>query len=236
MNIGKLVIDRLLVTATVAKIGMSTRRMRLIRLEGPALAGLSWTPGQHVRILVGDIREVWRRPGDMLRTYSIWDLDSTGLELLVLDHGEGPGAQWARAAQPGDEVSFKGPEGTFVTRAAPYHVFAGDETASVTFGAMLRHLSEPFHGVVEVDTSEDVLPLPDGITWTFREGRSAASSSELAGAVAALDLPSEPGLAYLAGEARTIQLVRAHLVNERGWPRRNVITKPYWTPGKTGLD
>jgi hypothetical protein len=26
------------------------------------------------------------------------------------------------------------------------------------------------------------------------------------------------------------------LVRERGWPRRSVLTKPFWTPGKRGMD
>ena len=44
------------------------------------------------------------------------------------------------------------------------------------------------------------------------------------------------GAAYLAGEARTIQLLRRQLVEERGWPRQAIVTKPFWTPGKRGLD
>ncbi|MEO3828389.1 SIP domain-containing protein [Actinomadura sp. B10D3] len=39
-----------------------------------------------------------------------------------------------------------------------------------------------------------------------------------------------------AGEARTVQAVRAHLVRERGWPRRSVLVKPFWTPGKRGME
>jgi NADPH-dependent ferric siderophore reductase len=54
--------------------------------------------------------------------------------------------------------------------------------------------------------------------------------------LAGLDLPARPGLAYLAGEARTIQMLRRHLVSDRGWPRQAVVTKPFWTPGKRGLD
>ncbi|WP_245668028.1 SIP domain-containing protein [Actinomadura macra] len=38
------------------------------------------------------------------------------------------------------------------------------------------------------------------------------------------------------GEARTVQAVRAHLVGDRGWPRRSVLVKPFWTPGKRGLE
>jgi NADPH-dependent ferric siderophore reductase len=40
----------------------------------------------------------------------------------------------------------------------------------------------------------------------------------------------------VAGEARTVQAVAQHLVRDRGWPRRAIRTKPFWTPGKTGLD
>jgi NADPH-dependent ferric siderophore reductase len=43
-------------------------------------------------------------------------------------------------------------------------------------------------------------------------------------------------VAYLAGEARTIQAVRRHLVEDRGWDRRAVVTHPFWTPGRRGLD
>ncbi|WP_281259398.1 SIP domain-containing protein [Actinomadura meyerae] len=48
---------------------------------------------------------------------------------------------------------------------------------------------------------------------------------------AGLRRPAEPGIAYVAGEARTVQAVRAHLVRNRGRPRRSVLVKPFWTPG-----
>jgi NADPH-dependent ferric siderophore reductase len=46
---------------------------------------------------------------------------------------------------------------------------------------------------------------------------------------------SGPYAAYLAGEARTIQMIRGHLVNDRGWNRHHILTKPFWTPGKRGM-
>ena len=51
-----------------------------------------------------------------------------------------------------------------------------------------------------------------------------------------LRLPDHPGVAYLAGEARTIQTLRKILITERGWDRRQIRTKPFWTPGRTGLE
>jgi NADPH-dependent ferric siderophore reductase len=120
-------------------------------------------------------------------------------------------------------------------------LFVGEETASVPFGPMLRALDDRSDGerayaVLEVATDEDRLPLPGDVSWTFRGEAPAAASASLVESVRSLDLPDEPGIAYVAGEARTVQAVRAHLVRERGWPRRSVIVKPFWTPGKRGMD
>ncbi|QKG27405.1 siderophore-interacting protein [Actinomadura verrucosospora] len=84
----------------------------------------------------------------------------------------------------------------------------------------------------------DRLPLPRGEEpiWCRRGDAPASSSEILVEAVRRLDLPGEPGFAYVAGEARTVQAVRAHLVRERGWPRRSVQVKRYWTSGGRGMD
>jgi NADPH-dependent ferric siderophore reductase len=234
----KRLIDAAMVAGTVVAVADATPRMRWITLGGPAVARLSWIPGQHVRVQVGVGSGVLDRLFGALRTYSVWDRVDDGLRLCVLDHGDGPGSLWGRDAQVGDRVVLMRPEGNLVLRPGPYHLFVGEETASVAFGPMMRALPDPdtVRAVIEVDDESDRLPLPDGVAWTFRRGTSAASSESLVKAVRALDLPTEPGVAYVAGEARTIQSVRAHLVQDRGWPRRSVVTKPFWTPGRTGLD
>ena len=229
-------------TGTVIEIEPIARRMRRIRIEGDAVGRLSWTPGQHLRVHVTDMSNPrnWLRPRDMLRTYSVWHRDADGIELCALDHDDttGPGARWARSLSVGDPVTFGGPEGHFVLGDGTYHVFAGEETAAVAFGPMLRALPSevPVYGVIEVDEPGDRLPLPRELDWLYREGTSAAASQPLLAAFARLPLPAEPGVAYLAGEARTIQLLRRHLVSDRGWPRQAVRMKPFWTPGKRGLD
>ena len=219
--------------------------MRRVRVGGDGLADLAWTPGRHVRLVLNDVfaARTWLTGGvgDALRTYSVWHHDPTWqtVELIGYDHGgDGPGATWLRNARAGRQLSFTRPQGEFVLRHdAPYHLFAGEETAAVAFGAMLRALPDgaAVFGAVEADRPGDHLPLPRGLTPVCREGASAAGSELLVDAVRKLDLPDGPGVAYLAGEARTIQAVRAHLVNERGWHRKDVRTKPFWTPGKRGL-
>ncbi|GLZ08891.1 hypothetical protein Acsp03_63570 [Actinomadura sp. NBRC 104412] len=217
--------DLLFVTGTIESTAQLTERMRHIRISCPPQ---QWTPGQHIRLSVDGLLT--------RRTYSIWDGDDDGLELCVLDHGDGPGSRWARNATPGQQVIFTKPEGKLTPRQAPYHVFAGEETAAVAFAPMLRSLNgAPVHAVLEVDTPEDRLPV-EGVTWQYREGRSAASSKTLLNAIQSLDLPTEPGIAYLASEAQTIQTLKRHLLLDRSWPRRNILTKPFWTPNKKGLE
>jgi NADPH-dependent ferric siderophore reductase len=227
-------LERFFVKADVDSVE-TAGRFRKIVLRSAELAEAPWKPGQQVRIVVSGAVG-W---GMTLRTYSVWHRHGDLTELYALDHGEGPGSSWAAAATPGDAVLLTKPNGDFVVRDdAPYHVFAGEETASVAFGAMLRALpvGASTYATIEVPDAADQLPLDRPVTWVHRGDRSAASSEALVKAVAALDLPEEPGIAYVAGEARTLQAVRAHLVRERGWPRRFVLTKPFWTPGKRGME
>jgi NADPH-dependent ferric siderophore reductase len=238
-------LDRVLASATVAEVAPATPRMRRIRLQVPSAADLAWTPGQHVRVLLGDpvtwqaVRSGFR---DLLRTYTVLDLDRTAglLDLCVLDHGDGPGSTWGRTVAAGDEVSFLRPEGRQVPQQdADFHLFVGEETAQVPFAAILRALPAGARvgGVVEVAEASDRLDLPrtDELTWTYRGDAPAVDSPGLLAALRALDLPAS-GVAYVAGEAKTCSSVRRHLVLERGWNGRSVLTKPFWTPGKRGMD
>jgi NADPH-dependent ferric siderophore reductase len=207
-------LDRILLPAQVHAVMQQTPRQRLVTLTGPALADLNWQPGHQVRLQVA----------------------------------AGPGAQWSRTAQPGDKLMLLQPHGDFTTIPADYHLFAGEETSQVAYGPMLRALpgAAKVFARLEVESRDERLPLSpqaDGehnpnwdIAWSYRHGRPAASSETLVEAVRDLELPPEPGVAYLAGEARTIQMIRSHLVDQRNWPRCNVLTKPFWAPGKKGLD
>src|SRR3569833_1278462 len=119
--------------------------MRRLRITGERLRGQSHQPGQHVRVNIVPPGEWLRRFGefgDARRTDSVWEYDDGAgtIELCVLDHGEGPGAQWARTVQPGHQVSLSRPEGKLVLRDAPYHLFVGVVSAAVPFGLLFWSL------------------------------------------------------------------------------------------------
>ncbi|MFY1596379.1 siderophore-interacting protein [Micromonospora sp. WMMD737] len=230
--------------ATITVTEQVTPTMRRLRLEADQPVTFPCTPGQHIRIQLTDPLSVAGilRPAETLRTYTIWELgpDRRAIELRVhLYPGDGIGLRWARAARTGDRVTFWWAQGHFFTGPAPYHVFVGEETASAAFGPMIRALdaSAEVYGVLESDSPEHDLPMPGDrpLRRVHRHGRPAASSQVLLAAVADLDLPDDAGAAYVAGEARTCQLVRDLLVRERGWPRTSVKVKPFWAPGKRGL-
>jgi NADPH-dependent ferric siderophore reductase len=218
--------EKLFVRAAVVEAEL-TGRFRRLRLRAGALRDAEWRPGQQVRVHVGAKGAF----APLLRTYSVWSRAADTIELQVLLHGDGPGTRWTAAAEPGDHVLLSRPKGDFVTRPARYHLFVGEETASVAFSPMLRALPAAERAesrvVVEAEPA-DRLPLPGRVTWAARDG--------LIDAVQLLDLPEEPGQAYVAGEARAVQAVQQHLVGDRGWPRRVVLTKPFWTPGKRGME
>ncbi|MFE3190090.1 siderophore-interacting protein [Nocardia sp. NPDC059240] len=243
-DLSDLLLDQFFTTGLISETERIAARAHRIRIAGQTLRQSDWLRGQHVRVATGDSAAdgVLARVGD-LRTYSVWhfDRESGELDLCVLDHGDGPGARWGRNAVVGQRVRFRGPEGSFTLRAAaPYHLFAGEETASVALGAMLGAVPAEVavYGAIETATAEDRLPLPRAaeLAHPLRGTASAARSEILVDAVRELELPHTPGNAYLAGEARTIQMLVKHLVQERHWPRRAIHTKPFWTPGRRGMD
>lgn len=241
-------LDGVLLHTRVERVEMLARRTRRIELVGTDLADLAWTPGQNVSVFLADPATLAQRqevPRDLRRSYSVWDYDCRGrLEIAVYDHGggEGPGAAWARQVGPGDAAVVTRPEGRLMVRSDPgLHLFVGEDTAAVSFGAMLRALpvSTPVRGVIECDEEDDRLPLPRAadLTWVHRRGASAAQSRLVTSTLAALDLSGEElGAAYVVGEVRTCQAVRRHLLEERGWPRQKVLVRAFWTPGRTGMD
>lgn len=240
--------DRFRSEGTVVEVGRVTPTMRRIRVFCETLGGLDYMPGRHVRIEINDPLSLYGvvRPGNTLRTYTICEWSPQDLQFEIWAHlyedesrASAIGLNWAHTVVPGDLVRFWGPLGDFTTREAPYHLFVGEESGACAFVPLIRDLGPDaqVYGVVESATGADEVPLPraERVHRVHRNGASAASSSILPAAVAGLELPQQAGAAYIAGEARTGQAVRAHLIEDRGWPKEAIVVKAFWAPGKSGL-
>ena len=222
-------------TGKVVEIEMVTPHMKRVRLAGKELRHQNWGQGHHIRIFVDSLLKLH----DSLRSYSVWHYDGEeGLvDLLMLVHGEGPGSKWVEKVKVGDSATFISVLGRFrIIPEASYYLLAAEETGAVALQALWKNFpaEKKVLGAFEADTPEDALPDLPGKTlpWVYRQGKPASPES---GLFEKIELPPEPGVAYVAGETKTCLAIRSYLL-EKGWPKQNLQVKPFWEAGRTGLD
>jgi len=199
----------------------------LIAVQGPALRGRVWAPGDKLQIKVG--------PGMTHRTYTPIDWNPATGETRFVAHAlaHGPGSEWVRHARVGQTVALMGPRRSLDLSTWPRAtgVLVGDET-SISLAAAWQ----PARIVLEVDQPERIHALLQ--TWHLQAELVARQSDDAhLPALSALVLAgAEASSRYvLTGRARTLQgllpALRAH-----GVPRQRLLSKAYWAPGKAGLD
>jgi len=219
---------------------------RSVHIHCPDMHRLDYRPGQHVRIEISDPFSLYGilRPVETMRTYTIWYWDRQALAFELRAHlyrsdGDAIGLTWMREVRSGDRVRFWGPQGDFLVGSAPRHLFIGEETASAAFGPMLRAVGEGEESIaiVEAGSPDEAMPLAVAngeVRRVYRHGASPVASTLLLEAVASAGIPPQKTLAYVAGEAKTCQMVRRHLI-AKGWEPTRIQVKPFWAPGKRGL-
>lgn len=162
------------------------------------------------------------------RSYS---QESRELTIEFALHGDGPAAQWASQASPGQRVTIAGPRGSFVIPLDyAWHLFVGDETA---LPAVARRLEELPAGaqvfvLMHVANPKDRRSFETAaalsVQWTD-------DTEDLIAAVRQLPLPSGEGYAWCAGEAATMAELRRLLVNDKGHDRHAIRAAAYWKKG-----
>lgn len=208
--------------ARVTRVETLSRQFRLIDLEGAALRGVSWTPGQKLQVMLG--------AGFLARTYTPmrWDAERGATRLLAYAHGDGPGSQWSNAIAAGDSVRFFGPRRSLDLSGLTSPALFGDETSF----ALAASLGEAAQCVFEVDSTSECRPVLDAIglaNATLIERHP--DDTHLDAIEAALD-----GSAFiLTGKAGAIQRL-SRTLKARGAPSSAIRAKAYWSPGKRGLD
>lgn len=214
--------------ATITRAEEIGRHFRRLVLSGPALRGVSWTPGDKLQVF---LPEVGTRTYTPLR----WDSSAGETELLAYLHGDGPGTQWARTVNPGAAIQVFGPRGSLAVGGASPAVVFGDETSV----ALAQANGMPGRTVLEVtDPGETQAALDalrfSGATLVARQANEAHREA-LVDAVGQM-LQAHPGAPLvLSGRAAAIQGVRQGL-KARGVSLGTVKAKAYWAPGKVGLD
>lgn len=167
------------------------------------------------------------------RDYTPRHFDAARRELTIefALHGDGPAAEWAAQAAPGQHATIGGPRGSFVV--APdhdWHLLVGDETALPAITRRLEELPAGTRAIVILQVSDpaDRRALRStaalGLQWV-------ADAPSLLAAVRALALPEGEGYAWCAGEAATTAALRRILVDEKGHDRHAIRAAAYWKQG-----
>ena len=220
----------------VTAVSSPTPSVRRIRLSAPGLEEMKPAPGQDVMLAV---------TGKARRRYSVRSYDPSVpcVDLDFVMHGDGPAAQWAAGAGPGTRIEIIGPRGkVLLDEGAQWHLFAGDDTfvpaAFSMAGAVPAGM--PVLVVLEVDNEADHQSLETaaalaGPEWLHREGGPEGTPEQLVAALTELALPAGRGHAYLAGEFRVVNAMRAVLM-ERGMAAEDISPKPYWRKGRANQD
>lgn len=234
-------------------------RMRRVTLTGPELtafhrdgfdlpAFVSETFDDHVKLVFaadGDIdaalpvqraRSIDWPPSEHRQgrdyTPRRWDPKAGELDLDFVLHGDGPAAQWATSAQPGDHLHVVGPKSSLVLpESIDWVLLAGDETALPAIGRYLdeRPVDVPVQVVVEIrlhDARQDLRLRPgDTIHWLEAGEQDPSPLSD-----AVRELEWWPGQPYVwaAGESRTLIPLRRWLRHDRALAPSHVNVTGYW--------
>ncbi|MDN3544188.1 siderophore-interacting protein [Kinneretia asaccharophila] len=201
--------------------------MHLITLQGPALRDVRWNAGDKLQLRIG--------PGLLTRTYTPIDWDAARGHTRILAHALaiGPGSEWVRRASPGQAVGLLGPRRSLALadRDPRYGLLLGDETA-IGLAAAWR----PARAIFETCNPAAIQPLLDTLdlpaTALAAHIDGLHRDAMVQAATARLGPRSQ---LVLAGRAHTVQhLLRA--LRHEGVPASQILTKAYWSDGKTGLD
>ncbi len=183
-----------------------------IRFTGAIRAG-AWRPGDKIKLNAGGV----------LRSYTPARWTEGEMEVVFHVHGQGPAAQWAAQAQPGQSASFIGPAKSLPPApASDWHLLIGDPTTVGLFQALHAASDAPCHGAVELED-------PDAVALSALGLPLAAVPTD--GALAWLQdwtAPAGRGDIVLSGEADRVRAWRDALL-QRGIDRSWIRLKPYWS-------
>jgi len=183
------------------------------------------------------------RPRPRRFTIRKWDAEQQRLDIDFVSHGEhGYAGAWAKRAQPGDRLQFKGPGGSYrPSDTVDWHLFVGDESAFGAIGASLDSLPASSRALVFaiVDDDEHEIDFPSNadvtVHWLHRS-TAADPETVLAETVADATFPEGSFDVFVHGEASEVRSVRKHLVAERGVDPDRASISAYWRRNHTDED
>ncbi|HEY8523924.1 MAG TPA: SIP domain-containing protein [Acidimicrobiales bacterium] len=176
------------------------------------------------------------RPVGAYYTVRAWRPERAELDMLFVLHGDsGPASAWAQRARPGDPVALWGPRSSYHPPArTDWYLLVADETGLPAAANILESLPEGTVARVfaEVDNETERQELPTApsfaVTWLYRRGAPAGTTTLLPDAVRSMAWPGGTPYVWGGGESRAMTAVRRYVRREIGLPREAVSLVAYW--------
>ena len=227
-------------------------RVREVRHDIPNVISIDFEPcdmppitsvDDHVKIALPSDGSDLRTPVSndshpLLRTYTRrrWSDDgSWGIDVLQFgpetkaDAHDGPGSQWSKIVEPGDEVAVRGPGGHWQMPSDLTHLLAvADAVALPAVANTLAALPESARATVVLVDGHHHYPLPENDHITIVP--TPRDPVGIVATVRGLALPDDVHT-FVHGEAAMVRPMRRHLRLERGLPRERVQLSAYWFAG-----
>lgn len=213
----------------VARVERLSANFTRITFTGEALADfVSLSFDDHVKFMVPDASGESAR-----RDYTPRQYDRTARTLAIefALHGHGAASDWARQAQPGQQVAIGGPRGSMIIPTDyDWHLLIGDATALPAIHNRIAELPAGCRviAVIHVDDLDDRRAFD---TAANLDVHWVAHVDELLPTVRALQLPAGAGFAWAGGESASMRPLRELLISEKSMASEDVRVAAYWKRG-----
>ena len=241
MAILKSILQKVLNKAIITDKRKISEAVYHIQIKGESIKNMDFVPGHFIRLAVG-ITDNNTSKKDMIRSYSIWDINKENgtMELAIATHSDGVGAKWAKNCSVGDVIHFKTKKGKFlVDKSADSYLMIGDLSALSHLYMISRHLpsDKKVQSLIYNENLEELYTdIAANIHFSFYE--LASNSQEAILAIIKDKLPELKGekMVYIAGDSRVCVFLNQYFRIELNWDTKRIKTKPFWNPVKKGLE
>ncbi|MCK0132606.1 SIP domain-containing protein [Flavobacteriaceae bacterium F08102] len=235
------IIKKIMDTGVITSKEQLSKSVYKIEIQSEAIKTMDFVPGCFIRLGVG-IGQNARAKKDMVRSYSIWNInkEKQTMDLAIATHSNGIGAQWVKDCTVGDTVYYKTKRGKFtVDTTADSYLMIGDLSALAHLYIINRYLAVDTHVesiIYTKDVSELYADIDNEKPFNFYS-IEAYQPKEIIAKIEAIT-PRLKGvkMAYIAGDSRVCIAIHNYLRKAHKWNTKQIKTKPFWNPNKTGLE
>ena len=232
-NTAEKIFDKHIHPVEVVDVEFLADSLKRVRFEGN-LTSTKYNVGNVIEFRVNDTDFRHFTP-------SMFNAEKGICDVVFYLHGKGPGSNWAKVLERGQQTKLMGPGGKLAFNGTKtYHVIFGDETSlglcqAIGYATQVQEVEY----LCLLELAEDHRFWPDLVNISadvvIRNRNEEVTKTRIKRELD--DLPAqfmENAEFYLTGNAKSIQWVRKCLL-QNGVLSKQMQSQPYWAVGKKGL-